>query len=127
MGDSKEILKLAADIANHDIEELLESYRRRILILDSQIDAFRDLENAFVKRLSLFDDLLTKFEADIQICGRLNLLAIGGAKNAGDQETKKEKRQRQTEPAGDPPKNNREPLFISHAKRRRLRLPSKEA
>jgi hypothetical protein len=41
MDEQKQILKLAAEIANMDFNELVEGWRRRLLILDSQIEALR--------------------------------------------------------------------------------------
>ena len=39
--DQKQILRLAAEIASMDLNELVEGHRRRLLIFDSQIEALR--------------------------------------------------------------------------------------
>ena len=67
MNEQEQILKLAAEIANSDLQELVEGHRRRLLILDSQIEALRRLEQIYRERLAEVDALLTRLEAVARI------------------------------------------------------------
>ncbi len=50
-------------------EEQAQGYRRRLLIIDGQIEALREV-------ISELRDELTQLRADTKICNQLNLLAI---------------------------------------------------
>jgi regulator of replication initiation timing len=47
--EQKQILKLAAEIASTDLSELVEGHRRRLFILDSQIEALRQEREALTE------------------------------------------------------------------------------
>ena len=63
-----------------DLEEFTEGYRRRLLILDSQIEAFRKLEQTYRDKLTDLDEMLVKFGAVCQVCSRLNILCTNVGK-----------------------------------------------
>ena len=88
MDDQKQILKLAAEIANMDLGELVQGCRQRLLILDSQIEAFRELEQTYRERLSEMDETIDSLKALYQI--NLQVLNIVNA----PEETGEEKWQR---------------------------------
>ena len=87
MDDQKKILKLAAQIACIDLESLQESYGRRLLIIDSQIQAFRELEKEYRQRLADMDEAINHLKAVCQVCSRLNILCSPiGTKEEGPQD-----------------------------------------
>ncbi len=47
--EQKQILKLAAEIASMDLNELVEGHRRRLLIFDSQLEALRQEREALTE------------------------------------------------------------------------------
>jgi len=64
--DSK-IKELSLAIATMDLDELVEGHRRRLLILDSQIEALRQLETRLDERMTVLDDLAVKLGALVKI------------------------------------------------------------
>ena len=89
MDEQKRILKLAAQIATMDLEGLQESYSRKLFILDSQIQAFRELEKEYRQRLADMEEAITNLKALYQINMRvLNIVnspeKAGGNNNASD-------------------------------------------
>ena len=79
MDEQRQILKLAAEIASMDLNELVEGWRRRLLILDSQIEAFRELLKDFQ---SLYN-VLTLRLMDFNILERPETTAGGEKKSKG--------------------------------------------
>jgi len=90
MDEQKKILKLAAQIACMDLEGLEDSYRNRLRILDSQIEALRELEQSYRAKLTDMDELLNRFGAICQVCSRLNILCTntGEKKDQGPHDEK---------------------------------------
>lgn len=65
-----------------DLDELSQGYRRRLLILDSQIEALRSIQNEMLGILGDMRQELDQFRRDRQICGRLNLLVDASVTSA---------------------------------------------
>jgi len=84
MDEQKRILKLAAEIACMDLQGLEDSYRNRLLILDGQIRAFRELEQAYNERLSEMQEAITNLKALYQINMRV-LNIVNAPEKAGEQ------------------------------------------
>lgn len=62
-----------------DLDELTDGYRRRLQILDSQIEAFNGLGVEYRERLDELSNIIDNFRAICTVCGRLNIL-IGNRK-----------------------------------------------
>jgi hypothetical protein len=67
----KEIKELAQVVASMGLVELEQGYRRRLLILDSQIEAFRAMEQKYKKVLAEMEGAVTQLQALHQINMRL--------------------------------------------------------
>ncbi len=64
-----------------DLDEFTEGYRRRLLILDSQIEALRKLEQTYRERLTDMDEAITNLVAVCKVCSRLNILCAKNDKS----------------------------------------------
>jgi hypothetical protein len=75
MDEQKQILKMAADIANMDLEKLVTDHVSRMERLDHTIEVFHRLEQAFRDRLKDMDEAIDNLKALHQINMRvLNLI-----------------------------------------------------
>jgi len=82
MDEQKRILRLAAEIANTDLQALEEGWRRRLLILEGQIEALRLLESAYRERLADIDAAIVHLRALYRI--NRKVLNIVNAPKAGE-------------------------------------------
>ena len=57
-----------------DLDEFTQGYRRRLIILDSQIEDLRRLEQAYRERLADIDKAISNLVAVCRVCSRLNIL-----------------------------------------------------
>jgi hypothetical protein len=67
-----------------DLDEFTEGYRRRLQILDSQIEAFRKLEQTYRERLTDMDKAITNLVAVCKVCSRLNILCLKNEADASE-------------------------------------------
>lgn len=69
-------------------EEILSRIANQQLIMDSQIQALREIAAYLLDAIGEFREELIQFRADRQICGRLNVLSLenegNSLKNEGD-------------------------------------------
>ena len=83
MADEKELIRQLVEAL--DLEELTQGYRRRLLILDSQIRAFRELERAYSEKLVEMDEAITNLKGlhqiNMRVLNIVNAPEKAGAKN----------------------------------------------
>jgi hypothetical protein len=65
--------------------------RNRLQILDSQIEAFRNLEKEYRQRLADMDQAINHLKAVCQVCNRLNILCSNVGTRQGTQNDSEEK------------------------------------
>ena len=67
-----------------ELDELTDGYRRRLLILDSQIEALNKLQDDYREGLSEINNIINELKAVCKVCGRLNIL-VGNRKENNKQ------------------------------------------
>jgi hypothetical protein len=88
MADEKKIKELALAIATMDLDELVEGWRRRLLIMDSQIEALRQEREALAEERRKLRAERIQLHALYQINMRvLNIVNAPGKKTGEDNET----------------------------------------
>ena len=67
-----------------DLDEFTEGYRRRLRILDSQIEAFDKLKESFEQKLVDMVEVINHLRTVCNACSRLNILCtnVGGERKA---------------------------------------------
>jgi hypothetical protein len=80
----KEIRELAQVIASMGLVELEQGYRRRLQILDSQIEAFREMEQQYKAVLAEMEGAVTQLKALHQINMRV-LNIVNNPTEVGEQ------------------------------------------
>jgi len=87
MSAKKKIKELALAIATMNLHELVEGHRRRLLILDSQIEALRQEREALAEERWKLQDERIQLHALYKInCGVLNLIGPPTAESKGNRD-----------------------------------------
>jgi len=90
--DKPSDLETALILVVDALREMNQGQRRRFQIMDSQIEALRELADRQDSKEERFEQVLTNFQAVCRMCARLNILCSNvGTKDQGPQSDSDEK------------------------------------
>jgi hypothetical protein len=87
--DKPSDLETALILVVDALREMNQGQRRRLQIMDSQIEVLRELADRQDAREERFEQMLTKFQSVCKVCAQLNILCSpAGTKDKGPHDKK---------------------------------------